>query len=884
MQRKTSFIILFLIFCCVVKSYALPNILKFDNNRILPLKDQSPDVGVISILVPGDTVDSNSIITPVAEVKNFGDITVSFPILFWDSTFSFYDIQLVMDLPPESTRSIQFNNWQVTLTKGVYVVKCSTALSNDVNNLNDLFEKQILCRVKDIAVTNLLKPDTINFGDTVIPGAVVKNLGNTQAGFLAIFNISTVYTCSSAVSLLSPGSETTLIFSPWISNVFGTHVTSCTTVTPGDMNQVNNKLTDSVRVRTKDFGISEILAPLQVIPPTGQLNPKVLVTNFGNLPATGKVYFIIKDTINQISYKDSSVITLNPQISDSVTFSSWVVDSGVHEAVTYTSLEGDVNPSNDTMILDFVAGTPNIDVGVVSIIYPLDTILRMPITPKAVIKNFGYMTETFNTYFEIRTLSNPLYFDSILISNLRPNTTIELAFPIWNPPIGTFSIKCFTALEGDVKSENDTLSGSVTVETLAISWVSRASLPNGPSSKPKKVKSGGTLVYAPPTTIYAFKGNNTNEFYCYDMATNKWTAKETIPWVGKKKRVKTGACLCSDNQNYLYALKGNGTTEFWRYSIQSDSWSTLAYVPVTGDKPKKIKSGAGLAYATISDTQHFIYLLKGSNTFEFYAYWVEKDTWLTKHGAPEGPKGKQFKAGSCIAYDYHHQCLWTLKGGTNEFYAYDMRTDAWSDKPGIGLKGKSGKKKKVKDGAGIAYSTATNLVYALKGGNTYEFWRYVPGDTWFQMENDFPSPNGEKGVKDGGSLIFANGNLYALRGNKTNDFYVYNFGSSVGIEEPKEHPITQMLNKLNLKIQPNPISNLAQISYSLPGSGGSKVPVILKLYNTTGQIEKVLLRNSSPPGYYNFGINLTQIPNGVYIVQLIAGEQKLSRKVLIIKK
>jgi hypothetical protein len=779
MNRKKFYLVLFLLSIFTAEIYSLPDMTKFNNSTILHQKDQTPDVGVFSILVPVDTVDSNSIVTPIAEVKNFGDITVSFPILFRDSTFSYNDIQIVMDLPPESTRLVQFRDWQVVLPRGVCIVKCSTALDNDVNNLNDFFEKQIICRVKDI----------------------------------------------------------------------------------------------------KDFGVTEILAPLPVIPPVSQVNPKILVTNYGNIQATSKVSFMIKDTAAQIIYMNSTFITLDPQISDSVVFSTWSVDSGLYKAIAYTSLEGDINPSNDTMILNFIAGTPNHDVGVVSIISPLDTILKVPINPKVLIKNFGNAVETFNTYFQIKELVTLYYLDSFQVRDLRPNTTIEVTFSIWNPPAGHFSTECFTSLSGDMHPENDLLTGSVTVETLNIGWIARTSLPPGPSSKPKTVKSGGALAYVPPTTIYAFKGNNTNEFYSYDMASNFWTAKETIPWVGKKKRVKAGASLCSDNQNYVYALKGNGTVEFWRYSIQDNSWSTLAGVPVVVDKPKKIKAGAGLAFVTISDTQHFIYLLKGNGTFEFYSYWVEKDSWLSKTEAPRGPKGKKYKAGSCIAYDYHNQCIWTLKGGTNEFYAYDLRTGGWlEDKPGMPLIGNSTKKKKIKDGAGLAYSSATRSVYALKGGNTNELWHYVPGDSWHQMDDMTP---GEKGVKAGGSLVFANGNLYALRGNKTNDFFVYNFGSGIGIEEPKINRPFSIFKGISMKVQPNPFSKSTQIFYSIAGNCSVKIPISIKLYNITGRMQKILVDDFGFPGTYKFNLNSAKLPKGIYFIRLTASNHQTSQKLVI---
>ena len=79
-----------------------------------------------------------------------------------------------------------------------------------------------------------------------------------------------------------------------------------------------------------------------------------------------------------------------------------------------------------------------------------------------------------------------------------------------------------------------------------------ASLP--PGGKNKNVKDGGALAYAakprprPTDTgyVYAFKGNNTYEFYRYNTITNAWVSRDSIPAFDrlcKKKAVKKGAAL-----------------------------------------------------------------------------------------------------------------------------------------------------------------------------------------------------------------------------------------------------------------------------------------------------------------------------------------------------
>lgn len=147
------------------------------------------DVGVINILVPADTVDSNNILIPTATVKNYGLTTVSFPVFFRDSISNYYDVQQVNNLQPDSTCQIRYHLWRIMNPRGEFLVKCSTALPYDINNSNDAYEKQIFCRVKDVTVCRIFFPDIVDSGTTVIPQVEVKNLGNSLVTFPTWFKI-----------------------------------------------------------------------------------------------------------------------------------------------------------------------------------------------------------------------------------------------------------------------------------------------------------------------------------------------------------------------------------------------------------------------------------------------------------------------------------------------------------------------------------------------------------------------------------------------------------------------------------------------------------------------------------------------------------------------
>jgi hypothetical protein len=140
---------------------------------------------------------------------------------------------------------------------------------------------------------------------------------------------------------------------------------------------------------------------------------------------------------------------------------------------------------------------------------------------------------------------------------------------------------------------------------------------------------------------------------------------------------------------------------------------------------------------------------------------------------------------------------------------------------------------------------------------------------------------GEKGVKAGGSLVFANGNLYALRGNKTNDFFVYNFGSGIGIEEPKINRPFSIFKGISMKVQPNPFSKSTQIFYSIAGNCSVKIPISIKLYNITGRMQKILVDDFGFPGTYKFNLNSAKLPKGIYFIRLTASNHQTSQKLVI---
>jgi hypothetical protein len=418
-------------------------------------------------------------------------------------------------------------------------------------------------------------------------------------------------------------------------------------------------------------------------------------------------------------------------------------------------------------------------------------------------------------------------------------------------------------------------------------WAQLANVPPGGSNKP--VKDGACIAYAPDAAgeyVYALKGNGRYEFDRYDINTNTWAARESIPAIGssgKKKAVKKGAAMTvcplrGSGTQECYAVKGNNTTEFWRYNpalsgTPTYPWAELADVP---PGTRALKEGTGMARVTLHDTA-FVYLLKGSGTLEFYRYNCLTSAWTRMADAPGGPANRTYKYGSAVAYDSVDNAVYVLKGSYNEVYAYNVLSNTWTTKASLPLIGGSGLKKKVKDGAGLAY--LGGKLYAQKGDNTVEFWTYnIATNVWAQIQ-DVPTGGG-KGVKGGGAMCASGISTYSLKGNSTFEFYSYTpaaFESRSGGSPSTEGSSVYTPTAYGLSTAPNPFSRLTEVSYSLPRAGN----VELRLYDVSGAMVRTLVRGYVAAGSYTAHLDATGLGCGIYLLKLDAENYNTTRKLTI---
>lgn len=414
------------------------------------------------------------------------------------------------------------------------------------------------------------------------------------------------------------------------------------------------------------------------------------------------------------------------------------------------------------------------DVGVTKIFVPAGIIPPAVYTPRARLKNYETTSENFWVYFKIRIFnSSQIYLDSQYV-NMAGNQTITVEFNPWTATVGLYISRCSLYLATDTNPLNDTLSSNVKVESLIQGiWTLIDSVPLGVSGK--KVKDGGGLADGSTRgekLMYVLKGANTNEFYLYDVIFNTWATKCPVPTSAENpnKNPKKGNCILR-NGDYIYMARGNGTLEFWAYYIPDDSWTRLKDIP-PGLSGKKLKGGSSLAKGRVNNKK-FLFLTKGSKTREFYAYDIDNDSWILKSPTPfiisESKSG--LKQGSCLTDD--GEDIYLLKDKTNHLFFYDCDKDSWYRKESLPFWGREQKKRKVKEGAAMVYQKGNpNLIYALKGG-CHEFWCYcVDSDTWVELAS-LPSEVYRKKVKGGGSLLITSGCVFALKGGNTRELWRY---------------------------------------------------------------------------------------------------------------
>jgi hypothetical protein len=726
----------------------------------------------------------------------------------------------------------------------------------------------------DVGVMRINAPVTGNYDSlaTATPSAWVKNYLVDPVSFKVRMRIGTWYQDSAQVTALAGGDSVQLTFGQWTALERGVLAVKCSTELAFDGNPANDKVEYPLTVIVHDAGAGTITVPSGTIDSASTVTPTCIVHNLGT--ATENITARLR-----IGSYDQIATATGVLAGDSVAlaFPDWTVDLRGNQAPTCsTMLATDVYPSNDANSGAFFGRVH--DVGAMEIVAPHGRVNpNAAVTPLVRVRNTGTDQISCDVRLEISTG----YAFTQTVSNIPAETDTIVAFATWiaTPP-GTWQTNGRATASGDMIPGNNSKIDSVTVgDPVPPGWSEvTASIPVAPSGR--AVKDGGWLVFdAASGTFYAAKGYKTGDFYQFDPDAYAWVEKPAIPSGNEAKPPYKGAVGCADGLGNIYATKGNNTTGFWKYSTVDSTWTQLSDVPL-GVTNKKVKGGTDLVYVNEGDSQ-YVYLLKGYKT-EFYRYNTASGAWYALADAPAGAKPKWDK-GSWIVYDEASRKLYAHKAKYSELYAYSLDSTAWGGLiPGMPLMHSgTGKNKKAKDGSdGVILD---GQVYALKGGNTPDYYSLdLETMTWTERElmPMFGSTGKKKKVKAGGSVATDGLAVYALKGNKTNEFWVYTLGTkSAGSAAPRRSGVQaerQDLRNFGLAVRPNPLKvGLATVSFTLPAPG----PALVRVFDVTGRQLATASAVSGRSGA--IGLDLRQLSAGVYLVRLEAAGYSAATKLVV---
>jgi len=284
------------------------------------------------------------------------------------------------------------------------------------------------------------------------------------------------------------------------------------------------------------------------------------------------------------------------------------------------------------------------------------------------------------------------------------------------------------------------------------------------------------------------------------------------------KTVAAGGSLTSTDANSIFAFRGNSTNEFWRYDIPGDSWTTTLSTPPAGQSISSCTNCVGGGGALTNDGAGNIYATRGSpssiQTKEFWKYNITNastgaGTWTSMPASPAyfGTTNTNAKGGIV----YYNNNIWGAPGtGKSDvtdsaqndvglLYRFDIAGNSWpyfqqaSDVPVTGSE--------LFCGGSSLTSTIDGLsLYALQnnqttcgavGANTNRFWQYTiandtgtddtttPANTGWVEKTRMPTTGSPVTAKSGGSLAATSAStIYAARGNNTNDIYKFTITNS----------------------------------------------------------------------------------------------------------
>jgi len=239
---------------------------------------------------------------------------------------------------------------------------------------------------------------------------------------------------------------------------------------------------------------------------------------------------------------------------------------------------------------------------------------------------------------------------------------------------------------------------------------------------------------------------------------------------------------------------------------------------------------------------------------------------------------------------YWLSCLYELKNYTNNGWALVSVFDSTRERAGIGHEWGN-------DSIGVAvYNTGGHSGYLTHDGPQWLVAKVVmTGDTLGNRVFLWVTPDPE-GAEPDTVVADARGNWRIDNG--FNRVVVHWGGEGVGMTMAVDEirlgtswddvssgttaveKIDKFLNSYELKQNyPNPFNPTTKISFSIKEA----TKVRLNVYNLLGQLVSTLVDEELAAGSYNTDFNASNLPTGIYFYKLEAGNQVLSKKMILLK-
>jgi hypothetical protein len=853
----------------------------------------SHDVGVVEVVAPVGPLRTGSHETPSVLVRNLGrepesGFGVVCSIVGRDGALRFRDERLVATLQPGGVRQVSFAGWVPGMGETV-AVRVRTVLVGDERPENDGLESWVAVHQgyfyggPDAGFMRWLDSDTScgpvyewrdirSSGTPVVFPDYDNSFAKIPIGFGFEFYDTSYETCYVGTN----GYLT-----------FGRGTTKLVNESIPDAALPNNAVyalwddldcLDSGRVRFERLGSSPSCTLVVSF-------DSVAYAQGGDSSLSFQVLLVEGSNDVVVQYRD--VVTGNQSRDRGLSATCGVEGPSGLWGLCYLYGEGSrASPpgnlvSSGRAIRYFFGGRAG-DVGITGIVAPRGQVSTNGVVePSARWRNFYSLPTDLVAYCFLESpLGVRVYGESVKVSRLAPGEESTVVFPRCSVgvAVGRWGVRCSSAAFADTNGLNDVLSDSFVVAAPPGIWNEVRSVPEWPSGR--RVKDGAWLVFdASLGLVYASKGNKAAELYSYDPARDTWTGLTPEPAGVEGRPPGKGASACASGDGVVYASKGNNTVGFYRYEAGRDSWAVLSNVPL-GTGGRKVRGGGDMAFGARAGAD-CVYLLKGMNA-EFYRYDATRDTWQALPDAPAGTRGPKWNKGSWLVHDGNHT-LYAHKAKYHELWMFDADADTWSKAPkrGMPFVNSQGRSKKSKDGGCATWMAGD--VYALKGGNTQEFWRYEPDrDSWTELDT-IPSVGSSvtrRKVKTGADLTSLGTSLAAFKGGKTDEYWTYTprMGTAPAagcVERPGVQAGSFDMRRSQVVIAPSPVtSGFATLHFGR----GLEGPVAVRICDVAG---RTVLRSSFVIRNPTFTLDLRSLSAGVYLVKLSAGGAVATQKLVV---